>query len=311
MFPKITEKLHQDHRLSKGATLILSATFLYVLQDTLVKMLPPHIPFIEIIFFRSVFALIPTFYLAYKEGMGKPFQNSLFKSDYMAGHLIRSGAMVLSLGFYIIACRALPLTEVYALSYTSPLFITLLSGLILKEAVTPRAILAVCIGFLGVILIIKPGSGMFNWMSLAPLMSGLFTALAVLWGRQLTLKDSTTLISLTYILCTLVPSAIALPFNWAPPQDDHWYLFIGIGILGGLAQWLFIEAFRQAPANRLAPLDYIGIVWATLIGVFYFKDQVTPTLIWGAMAIIGAGIYNLITQQGPEKISKQKLQGFH
>lgn len=302
MFPKITKNILSPQSHRHGMTLLILATLLYVLQDSLIKMLPSTYPLGEIIFFRSFFALMPTLILARIEGGSTRDLKALFKSNFMGGQWLRAIAMVISLGFYIVGCRALPLTEVYALSYTSPLFITLLSGLILKEHTNFKGIIAVFCGFVGVITIIQPGTGVFQLVSIAPVLSGLFTALAVLWGRQLTFQDSTALISMTYLICTLVPSSGTFFLGWETPQGHAWLLLLGIGILGGLAQWFFIDAFRQAPAPMLAPLDYLGILWASLIGVFYFKDTLSLNLILGAFLIIGSGLIMLLKERYQAKI---------
>jgi drug/metabolite transporter (DMT)-like permease len=290
MFPQAPRSFHQAHNPRLGGAWLLLGTFLYVCQDLLFKDVPSVYPTLQVIFLRCLFALIPTLLLSIPEASLNGGWAVLWKTEHLKGHVFRALIMAASLWAYVIGCRVLPLPEVYSLSYTSPLFILLLTAFLDRMPLTKTQVFSVVLGFAGVLLVIQPGQALFQTEILAPLVSGLFTALAILWGRRLAFQDSNVLITTMYLGACLIPLLPVMPFLWEPPTREVWLTFLMIGFLGGIAQWCFIHAFRCAPAAEIASLDYLGLVWAVVLSYLFFHEWPTVWTMVGSVLIVGAGL---------------------
>lgn len=294
MFPIPQKKIFSEQNHRHAILYIVFALLLYVLQDTLVKALPSHYSIVEIIFFRSLFSLLPIFVVGQIEKTAANAQGTLLKTTHWGGHILRAGMMFLSLLFYLYACRHIPLADVYTLSYTSPLFMTLLAVPLLNERITVKRLIAILCGFLGVVFILNPGGGMLNIAGLSAVISGFLTAFAAIWGRRLSFSDSNTLIVLMYSLMGLAGTFFLLPFVWIEPTLTDLFFFMAIGLTGGFAQYGFTHAYRLAPVTTLAPFDYSGLVWAVPIGYLIWNDLPTFNVVIGGGVIILAGLYVMI-----------------
>ncbi len=302
MLPGI--KTHQEttSRLPYAAFLLLGSLFLYTIQDSLMRFVPGHYSFFQIIFFRSLFALIPLFFLGIFENKKLKTKGHILKTNYFKGQIIRGVLMFLSLCFYVIACRKLPLASLYTLSYTSPLFMTLLAIPILKEHIGFLRMVATFMGFLGVVFVLEPGMETFQVFGLFAVASGLFTGVSVIMGKRLAFEDSNTLIILYYVLVSLVFSLIALPFVWITPTLFDMGYFVLIGITGGIAQYGFIHAFRLAPVSSLAPFDYMGFLLALIAGYILWGESPKNITYIGAVLVISGGLFTLYREKKIKKL---------
>lgn len=297
MFPQARKKIYDSTLFIRAILLMLGSLGLYVIQDSLVKGLPAQYSVMEIIFFRSIFSFIPILFFAYFERKSIISSHSLLKTIYLKGHIIRALTMFCSLGFYLTACRYIPLADAYTLSYTSPLFMTLLAAPLLGESVKFRSHLAVVAGFIGVMLVLRPGGNCFQLAGLSALLSGLFVALAAIWGRKLTFADSNTLIVVMYAVTGLLISSIFLPFIWVMPGWSDLGVLALIGIAGGIAQYGFTQSYRLAPVALIAPFDYAGLVWAIPVGYLIWGDLPGLLSLIGMMIIVLTGIYTINREQ--------------
>lgn len=296
MFPKPLRKRFNPSIFTQSIFLMLGSLFLYVIQDSFVKSLPAEISTIEVIFFRSIFSFIPIIIFAHFEKQKRKKAKALLKTIYLKGHIARALMMFCSLACYLYACRHIPLADAYTLSYTSPLFMTLLAAPLLKEKASLRRCLAVAVGFLGVILVLRPGGDCFQWAGFSAVFSGLFVAVSAIWGRKLTFSDSNTLIVVMYALAGLIISALCLPFVWVTPTASTLNILIIIGITGGVAQYGFTQAYRLSPVSLLASFDYAGLVFAIPVGYWLWSDFPDYLSFTGMMIIIVAGLYTLLRE---------------
>jgi drug/metabolite transporter (DMT)-like permease len=275
---------------------MIGSIVLYVIQDSIVKSLPNEMSTVQVIFFRSLFSFIPIFIFAHFEKQkAKPLLH-LLKTAFLKGHIIRALTMFCSLGCYLNACRYIPLADVYTLSYTSPLFMTLLAIPLLKEKASIRRCLAVAVGFLGVIIVLRPSGDCFQWAGFSAVFSGFFVAISAIWGRKLTFSDSNTLIVVMYAMVGLVISALILPFVWVTPNVDTLFMLLMIGITGGVAQYGFTHAYRLTPISIIAPFDYSGLIFAIPVGYWLWGDLPDIFSFMGMMIIIAAGLYTLVRE---------------
>lgn len=290
MFPKV-DFLHQRRsQVFKAVFLIVGSLFIYTLQDALVKEMAPGIHALEIIFFRSLFSFLPILgFMFLEQREGDSFKD-LLKTKHLGAQVLRGSLMFLSLIFYFTACRVIDLASLYTLSYTSPLFMTLFAGPLLGEKIGYTRFLCIAVGFLGVVIVVQPGSSLFTGFSILAVVSGLLTGLSIVLGRRLTAADSNTLIVVMYSGISLLGASLALPFVWVKPTGPQLLDLLLIGILGGIAQYGFTHAFRLAPVSKIAPFDYVSLIWAILFGYLIWQQIPTLSTLSGALLIISTGL---------------------
>ncbi len=189
------------------------------------------------------------------------------------------------------ALKFMPLADCMVIAFASPLFVAVLSVPVLKETVGKYRWGGIAIGLSGVVIVMRPGMGVFEWVSVLPLLAGFFYASAQITTRILCRTDNplTTLIYTS--MGGLFLSTAAVFFVWVPPTLQQWLLLMWLGFLGASGHYLMIKAFELAPASLLAPFDYIGILWATFLGFLIFHDLPDTGTITGAAVIISSGIY--------------------
>jgi len=191
------------------------------------------------------------------------------------------------------AVSYMPLADAVAASYVSPLILTGLSAVILYEHVGPRRWTAVAIGFVGVLVILRPGFGMTQWAAVLPLGMALFYALYNVTTR-LVADSAPPLTSLFYtaLVGAAAISAVA-PFFWTWPSPAAWGLLVLTGLFGGIGHMALIVAFERAEASMVAPFAYTELIWATLSGALVFGDFPDAWTFAGAGIIAASGLYVL------------------
>lgn len=270
----------------QGIGLIILAMALLSAMDAVVKWLSPDYSTIQLMFFRSVFAFLPLAPLALRGG----WAGSL-RTQRLGTHALRSLFGISALGCFFWSLSLLPLADATAITFAAPLFVTALSLPLLGEVVRARRWTAVAVGFLGVLVMVQPGVGVFQPAALLPLATALFLALMVIQVRKLTRTDSDTTIVLYYtIMSTLVTGAV-VPFYWVTPGLTDFLLLAAIGVLGGLGQLALTAAFRRAEASILAPFDYTAMVWAVLFGFLVWGELPAPNIWLGVAIVIASGTY--------------------
>ena len=285
------------HDIRRGALLMLGATALFTIMSAMIKGLSANIHFIETMFFRSAFALPVMFVIAAR---GRDW--GLLRTKRFPGHVVRAftGTMAQGCSFY--ALTVLPLAEQTALTYTTPLFVTLLSIPFLGEKVGIHRWSAVLLGFLG-ILVIALGKGAFQgggmpdtviavgmWVAV---MQGVWSAMTTLLVRSLSATESSATIVLWQSLLMTLFTLVALPFVWATPSFSELVLLVLVGLVGGVAQVMLTEAYASAQVSALGPYSYTSILWSVAIGWVVFADAPGWSTIAGAALIVASGLYIL------------------
>lgn len=267
----------------------LGAILLFAAMDTLIKFLTADYPVPQLMFVRSLVALLLVGGYTLWRGGGI----AAMRTRRPWGHVWRAFAGLISMGCFFYAFRELPLADVYVLSFAGPLFITALSAPLLGEPVGWRRWVAVVVGFGGVVVMAQPSTGAPLVPVLVGLCAALFYALAALAVRGLSRTETSASIVLYLLLTTTVVSgALTVPV-WTAPTAYALGLMALVGAIGAGAQVLLTQAFRRAPPAVVAPFEYTGMVWASLFGWMVFGDLPTAPVLLGAMVIIGSGLYIL------------------
>ena len=269
-----------------GIAYMVVAAGLFSVMDAMVKWLGPTYPTMQIVFFRSLFAFIPLAVFILRSGA-----LGALATRHPMGHVWRAAIGFVAMSTFFYAYAHMPLANVVAISFAAPLFITALSVPLLGEAVGIRRWSAVLVGFLGVVVMVRPDAGLFQSVALVPLLGSVCYALAMIYVRKLSKTETSAAIVFYYTLaCTLIAAGF-LPFHWVTPDTADLMLLIALGCVGGLAQIFMTNAFRNGPAALIAPFDYVTMVWVVMLGYFIWGD--IPELnIWiGVAIVIASGVY--------------------
>ncbi|WP_243614610.1 DMT family transporter [Shimia aestuarii] len=261
-------------------------------NDAIAKTLTDRYSPLQILFMRNVIALPFTILIALMiEGA------IALRSHRPLAHLVRGALWVGATMMFFTSFMYLGLAEATALIFVAPFFITLISALFLSEAVGWRRWLAVLTGFIGVLMIIRPGGATFQLISMLPVATAFVYALLMLSARWVDPRESvwTLLIYLTGA-GTLLSAAI-VPFVWMPIQAQDLWLFGGIAIFGTIGMTMMTQAFRLSPAVLVAPLDYTGLLWATLFGWVIWSESLGTMTVAGAALIIASGVFTILREK--------------
>lgn len=278
-----------------GVALHLSALLLFVVMDTLVKLLTAHYAVPQLMWARFLFGfLVVALVLRLQAGYlpwrsHAPWLQALRSLLLAACNLMFSTALV-----------HLPLTDATAIGFAAPLLTVALAALWLREAVGPRRWLGVGLGMAGVLIALRPpfltGETM-HWAALLPLgTAAAFAVYTILTRRLATSDDSRTTILHTGFAATLATS-VAQPFVWIPPSLPDWGLLAMLGVLGGAGHGLLVLAYARAPVSLLAPLSYTQLVWTTIAGILVFADWPDGWTLVGAAVITVGGVLVALPQR--------------
>ena len=275
--------VHPDHPV-RGILLILSSTIFLSVQDAFSKYLSKSLPGLEITWLRFMtFALLLS-----PVALRSP---SVFRSSRPLMQVARGAGVTVSAVFFISSLRFLRIAEATATAFVAPIFVTALSILFLRERIGLRRWFATIIGLAGVLIIIRPGSGVFQLAALLPVISATGWANALVITRLIGGKDG---VATTMVYTSLVGSLALMPlmpFVWVRP--DWWQLSIAaaVGIFGMAGQTIVVFALRYARASVLAPFTYTQLVWAAILGFLVFGEIPDGWTFVGAAIIIFGGLY--------------------
>jgi drug/metabolite transporter (DMT)-like permease len=222
--------------------------------------------------------------------------------------VLRSLLLFGSTALNFLALRQLQLAETLSIQFATPLMVALLAGPLLGEWSSPRRLVAVGIGFLGVLVIVRPGVGTFQPAVLLSIGNMLCYAFYVLTTRKLAGVDSTATTVFYSGLAGLALMSPLLPWIWTTPTAwSVWALLIGVGLFGTMGHWLLVLAHARAPANVLAPFIYTQLLWSVMLGYLVFGDIPNRWTLIGASIVIGSGLY-LLAQEGRSSRERTRLQ---
>lgn len=255
-------------------------------SDVTAKYLARSLPPVEIAWMRYVVFTALVMPLALRGGSLR-----VLKTTRPVLQVVRGLGMLGSALFFIMAMQHLPLAEAAAISFVSPVFVTALSILLLKETVGIRRWVALLVGLAGVIIVIRPGADGFQAASLLPILTAFSWALGLVATRKMTVQENPLTTMVWSALTGLIVLTVLLPLHAAWPTP--WEMLLGafIGLIYTLAQWLLILAYRQGEASVLAPFTYVQLIWSTALGFLVFGAVPDHWTFAGTGVIIASGLY--------------------
>lgn len=278
-----------------GIFLTLLAYFLISMMSSLVKLLGTDMPTMEIILFMNLIpllCLLPTI-------LKKPL--SSLKPIALTPHLIRDLGGIGSFFTYFFAIKYIGIIDATTLSYSSPFFIPIIWRIWAKEKIEREVWWAICLGFIGILFILKPGITIFQMASFIGILSALCSALALSALAYLNKKNENLTNTVFYNF--LVGFLIALPivfFFWKTPTFLQFSILISIGILSFLIQILLTKAYKHGTAAFLSPLSYSMIIYTALISWLFFKSPPGWFSLLGMLFVIVGGVTTYILTKKPK-----------
>jgi drug/metabolite transporter (DMT)-like permease len=271
----------------RGVLLVMLAVFLFSSMDTLAKHMLKReaYPIGPLIWARyAVHLAFMLALLAPRMGL------ELVRTRRPGLQIVRGLLLVGSTGFFYLSLSHLPLAEAAAISFVGPVLITAMSGPMLRERVTRRQWIAVALGFLGVLIIVRPGGGVFTAHAIYPLCSALMFSLYQVLTRKLAGRENPFTTLFFTALVGAAATSLPLPFTWQTPQADQIPFILGIGLLGGLGHFFLIRAVEHTSPARLAPFIYTQLVWSTLLAYLAFDEFPASGSLLGMLVIVSAGM---------------------
>ena len=284
-----------SYPIYRGMAVMFLAVALYSVNDAFLKWMASSYHPMQIMFCRSFFTWLPLL----GSILQKQSWNGL-RSGNKSYHALRAAIMTLSLPCYIYAFKLLPLADAYAVAYVAPLFMAIFSIPILGEKIERHAWLAILVGFSGVLIMMRPGSAVFSLGGLSALVGGILWALGLVMGRKISQTENDFSLSLWFLGACFLLSSLFMPFCWQSPSLSDWGLFAISGLIGGAGLLAITRAFSLAPASIVGPIDYLILVFGTLIGYVVWGDIPDTFIIIGALILVLSGLY-LVYQETRRK----------
>ena len=273
-------------RPAAGIAVMVSGMVILASSDAMAKHLTVEIAVVQILWVRYViFATMGTVMVMRRPREGR------FDAKRPVLQVARALLLNLANFLFVTSLSLMSLAEAHSVMAVAPLLVTAVSAPLLGELVGPRRWAAVAIGFSGMIIILRPGIGVFDPASLVPLAAAVCFALYTVLTKIISRTDSQE-VTLCYTgVIGLLSLSLIVPFFWTRPEATDWFWLTAAGLTGTLAHVCIVAALHLAPASMLQPFNYTMLVWATVLGFLVFDNLPDLWTTIGAMVIVCSGLY--------------------
>jgi len=281
------------HVPTAAIVLISSSVLCFTILDAITKFMTQRysVPLL-------VWARYAVQFVAMLAWLGPRMRLDLVRTQRLRVQAFRGVLLLASSLFFVNALRSLPLAEATALNYSTPIIVVLMGRLVLQEQLTQARLAFVAVGVAGMLMIVQPGTDVFHGAALFGLGAAIFYACYQIMTRMLAGEDPRVLLFYPALMGTVIMSALAPGFDW--PQSMPWthvLLIVCGGLFGTLGHFLFILAFRLAPASALTPFTYTQLVWAMLLGWLLYGDFPNGYRVAGMAVIAGSGLLMMLHER--------------
>ncbi len=277
----------------KGVLLGLAAYAAFSFSDAFIKLLKGGVPLLQLMFLGALLGLLALPWVKQPgeqwRDLLRPCLPGIWLARVLSGAVNAFGALL--------AFTHLPMAEAFALIFLMPIFVTLLSVLVLKEQVGWRRWLAVLAGFAGVLVVLRPGFRELHWGHLGAIVCGLAGAIGVILVRLAGGREKRLALYATPLLGNLlIAGGLMLP-QWMWPTPQQWSYVLGYGLLSALGTVLLLHATLVTEVNHVAPTQYSQMLWAVLLGALLFADRVDGLTWFGIGIILAAGLFTVLREE--------------
>jgi drug/metabolite transporter (DMT)-like permease len=269
----------------RGMASMLLATLAMVIMSAVFRHLSTALHPFEISFFRSVFGLLFFAPLFVRQGLAP------LKTRRLGAHISRGSVNAVSMLCFFLALKYTSLAKVAALFFATPLFAAVLAVLVLHEAIKARRVSALAIGFVGMLIIIQPGSDTLDFGAILVLISAILSGIAVILVKRLATTESSVTITIYMGLVTTPVSLIAAIPVWAAPDLEQLAWMLAAGCFGSIGQLAMVRAYALADASAILPLEFFKLIWSAIIGYAFFAELVDLSTWIGGTIILASTVY--------------------
>jgi len=256
-------------------------------MDGMGKYLAMGAPVLMVIWGRYFFHTAITF-IVYA---GRTRSFKFLKSQKPGLQFLRASSLFIATSMFYFALTMMPLGDAAAIQFLAPVLVTAFSGLFLGEEVGLRRWGAVVCGFIGVLLVARPGSGVLGFVALLPLGTAVFLAAYMMLTRSIRDQDSPAATTFYSTAVGALALSVIVPFHWQPLSTHEWGVMVTMGASGALGHFFLVKAFHAAEASMLAPFTYAQVVAAIIWGMILFGDIPSFWTLAGASLVVGSGVY--------------------
>jgi drug/metabolite transporter (DMT)-like permease len=269
----------------QGALWLVSGGFIFTINGAMIRLLSAEIEGVQTAFFRGFFSVLLLLPMIVT-GRVQPW-----RSKHIQGHFWRTfmGSCSMVLGFYAISM--LSLADATALAFSQPLFSVILAAIVLHEKVRWRRWTATIVGFIGVLVMVRPGSGSLQPGAIVGLLNAFSVAISVLLVRRLSATEAPLMILTQFAIFSTILLALPAFWFWRWPSPFGWALAVGVSITATLGQYFWVQAFASGEMSAVAPFDYLRLPFAVFVGWLIWGDL---PMIWtylGASIVIASALY--------------------
>ena len=282
---------HREYAQSPatGFTAMILSVVLFSLMDASVKWLGGTYPTQQIMFFRCLVAMIPLFVIIVMRG-----GVSVLRTRQVKMHFLRSVLGISAMGLAFYAFSLMRLADAISILHTTPIFMTALSVLLLREKVGLHRWSAVACGFIGMLLVVKPGPDMLESGSIYMLFAALLISCTTIIIRHMSIRDDPVCITFYFTLTGILASSAGIVWlGWQTPTLFDFMLLVAVGLLGGVAQYMMTLSYRHAEIGMVAPLKYLTILFGGGFGYLLWSELPDLQSTFGIAIIAMAGLYTL------------------
>jgi drug/metabolite transporter (DMT)-like permease len=283
-----TERTLQN-RAVLGVLMMIGGLALYALSDAFIKQLMGTYSVHQTSFLRSLSRLVPLIFAVSMQGGAR----KIFATQHPSRHAVRLAVNLAYTYCFMYAFSQAALTTIYTLSYTSSFFMILLSALMLKETVGKEKWIAVAVGMVGVIVAMRPGSGVFEMAALIVLFGTFLGSLNKILMRRLAATEHSLAIAIYPNIAMILVTFPFLIATWHPLPWTDWCLFGVIGLITATGQYAIAQALRFAQGSTLAPTDYSSFFWVFMLDYFWWEKTPDRFTVIGAAIIVASNLYIL------------------
>tara|TARA_B100001250_G_C19708264_1_gene747952 strand:+ start:154 stop:1026 length:873 start_codon:yes stop_codon:yes gene_type:complete len=281
-----------------GIVFMILGMFSLSINDISVKGLTEYFPVWEIVFFRALSGLIISFGLIGYFGINK------IKTQKPILHLVRAFSAVGCVVFYFFGLKYLMISENVAIVHSGPILAAIIAVPILGEKLGIKRSIAICLGFIGVLIIVKPGTDVFKFASLLPLLSAIFMAMVYISTRSLMSTESSVAIIFYYSLALFASSLFFFPENFLYPSFYQLIRLLCLGVMGSLGHFFISQAAKYADIVVISPFEYTSFIFLAIMGYYFYGEVPTNSIYFGGLLILISGLYIVYK----EKTLEQQLK---
>ncbi len=278
-------------QIVRGIALMIGATVMFAISNGLSKWLVGIYPVGEVMFGRSLSSLVVcAAFVLPATGV------SVFATRRVYAHIARGASQAVSQTFTVLAFSMMPLAGAVAITFSAPLFSALVSVIWLKERPGLARWGALFVGFIGVLIVVRPGAGTFQLGALFALANAVMYGSVIVAVRGMSKTESANTLLMWQMATLAVLHAGLLLFGFRWPGFEDGLLFLSMGIVNAVAQYLWTKALHAAPATAVSPFYYFVLVWSAIIGFLVWGDVPTLALVAGSAIVVASGLVLLFSE---------------